>query len=179
MMGPISEQRLSQVHPVLSALIHKLAAMMSEPIGVTQGLRTDAEQEAYFAQGRQSLATVNVLRSNVNLAAITAEENEKPVTNAPPGYSWHAFGLAVDLVPESVTTGQPDWDEMHPVWEEIVQKGESLGMTSGIEWHDMPHLQLTGIFPVTPSNEVREIFASGGLQAVWQAAKINIPGVTL
>lgn len=172
-MGPISEQRLALVHPKLSALIHQLNSMMSEPLGVTQGLRSQAEQAAYFAQGRQPLAEVNALRAAVNLAAITEEENAKPVTNAPSGYSWHEFGLAIDVVPESVTTGQPDWNEQHPVWQEIVTKGESIGLVSGIEWHDEPHFQLTGRFPVTPDATVRAYFAQGGLQAVWAAAEIS------
>lgn len=172
-MGPISEQRLAQVHPTLSALIHQLATMMSEPIGVTQGLRNEAEQEAYFAQGRQSLDAVNALRATANLPAITEEENQRPVTNAPPGYSYHEYGLACDVVPDSIDTGEPDWDPRHPVWNEIVTKGEQLGLTSGIEWHDLPHLQWTCQYPASPTLELRQLLKNAGLQAVWSSL---VPG---
>ena len=57
---------------------------------VTQGLRTYAEQDALYAQGRTVPGEI--------------------VTNAAAGYSWHNFGNAVDLVPEDITIGQPDWN---------------------------------------------------------------------
>ncbi len=171
-MGPVSIERLALVIPALSANIYALEKLMSCPIGVTQGVRTDAEQAALFAQGRNSLVVVNALRAKVGWASLALDENIKPVTDARPGYSWHPFGMAVDLVPEDQDTGAPDWNEKHPTWQEIVTKGESLGMVSGISWHDTPHLQMTGRFPVTPTDEVRALMQSGGMQAVWQASGI-------
>jgi hypothetical protein len=144
---------------------------MSESLGVTQGLRDDDEQMALWAQGRMQLDQVNALRAKVLWAPITEAANEKPVTNARPGYSWHPFGMAVDVVPED-SSGQPDWNVNHPVWQELVTKGEALGLTSGISWKDEPHFQLVGRFPVTPNDEVRAICKQGGIKAVWDAAGI-------
>lgn len=172
MMGPVSEKRLALVHPVLANFIRILAEDLSEPLGVTQGLRKSAEQDALYSQGRLPLDTVNQKRLLVGWAPVTPDENIKPVTNAKPGYSWHEFGLAVDVVPFE-SSNEPDWDENHPIWQEIVSAGEELGLASGISWRDEPHFQLTGIFPDTPSDVVRALFASGGLQAVWNAAKIT------
>jgi peptidoglycan L-alanyl-D-glutamate endopeptidase CwlK len=146
----------------------QLDARMSEPLGVTQGLRISAEQHALFAQGRMSLDDVNALRLAVQWAPLAAADNKK-VTNAAPGYSWHEFGLAVDVVPFE-SGGQADWNETHPVWMEIVNKGQELGLKSGISWKDEPHFQLTGRFPDTPTDEVRMIYQQGGVQAVWAAA---------
>ena len=171
MFGPVSEQRLAFVIPSLSVLMHQLEAQMSEPIGITQGLRKSAEQHALFAQGRMSLDVVNQLRAALGWAAISSTENLHTVTKADSGYSWHEFGMAVDVVPFE-TSNHPDWDESHPVWQEIVEKGTALGMVSGVSWKDQPHLQLTGRFPVTPDDEVREIYATGGLAAVWDAAGV-------
>jgi peptidoglycan L-alanyl-D-glutamate endopeptidase CwlK len=147
-----------------------LDAEMSEALGVTQGLRTAGEQQALWAQGRDTLPKVNAYRQAVGWAPIKNADNVK-VTNAAPGYSWHEFGLAVDVVPFE-SSNAPDWNENHPVWQELVAKGKALGLTSGISWRDEPHFQITGIFPVTPSDEVRTLFAESGLQSVWTAAEI-------
>jgi peptidoglycan L-alanyl-D-glutamate endopeptidase CwlK len=160
MLSAISLQRLSQVHPTLASIIRQMDA--TEPaihLQVTQGLRTWAEQDALYAQGRTTPGAI--------------------VTHARGGFSWHNFGLAVDLVPEDITPGQPDWNLNHQVWARLVSLAESLGLVSGAEWHgedlDTPHVQITGKFPVTPDDEVRNIFLSGGITAVWNASGIQQP----
>jgi peptidoglycan L-alanyl-D-glutamate endopeptidase CwlK len=165
-MGPISLARLELVHPVLALLTRILEVQLGQEIGVTQGFRPAKEQAALYAQGRQTLDQVNQLRVKVGWAPITEAENVV-VTAAAPGYSWHEFGCAVDVVPEN-TMGVPDWNINHPVWQKLVKMGESLGLRSGISWKDEPHFQWTGIFPVTPNDEVRQLFAWGGTIKIWQ-----------
>ena len=50
---------------------------------------------------------------------------------------------------------------------------EGLGLDSGATWRtfkDFPHFQLTGNFPEgAPNENLKTIFAGGGLQAVWDA----------
>ena len=169
MLGPVSQGRLKLVHPKLAGYIVQLDNQMSESLGVTQGLRTDDEQDALFAQGRLPVDQVNALRAKVGWAPIQASDNLRPVTNAKPGYSYHGFGLAVDVVPFD-SAMHPDWNETHPVWQELIQKGEALGLTSGTSWKDEPHFQWVGDtgWPATPTDEVRELYRTGGLQAVWQ-----------
>jgi peptidoglycan LD-endopeptidase CwlK len=153
-VNAISQARLLAVYPGLASLIQQLAQTLTFDIEVTQGLRTWAEQDALYAQGRTTPGEI--------------------VTHAPGGFSWHNFGLAVDLVPEDLTPGQPDWNLNNPVWARMVSIAESVGLVSGAEWHgtdlDTPHVQLTGRFPVSPDDEVRGIFQSGGIPAVWTAA---------
>jgi peptidoglycan L-alanyl-D-glutamate endopeptidase CwlK len=154
-MDAASEVKLALVCPKLATLIRALAGMVTdEPIRVTQGLRTWAEQEAIYQQGRTTPGEI--------------------VTNARPGYSWHQFGLAVDVAPFD-SEGNPDWNETHPVWKQLITFGESLGMYSGDEFthHDDPHFQLTGIFPVTPNDDARQILQTQGLQAVWDTAGLT------
>jgi peptidoglycan LD-endopeptidase CwlK len=152
-MDSTSEQRLSQVCPALAAKIHALADTLASTgvvIRVTQGLRTWAEQDALYQQGRTTPGAI--------------------VTNAPPGYSWHQFGLAADVVPMDPL---PDWDTTHPVWAQVIATGESLGLYSGDEFHtikDEPHFQLTGTLPVSPDDETRQLFLMQGMEAVWQEA---------
>lgn len=175
MFGPVSERRLALVEPTLAELMHALESQMSEPIGITQGVRSDDEQLALFMQGRYPVDQVNAARAKVGWAPILASQNIRSVTNAKPGYSWHPFGMAVDAVPFD-SQMHPDWHEEHPVWQEMVEKGKALGLTSGISWKDEPHFQLTGRFPVTPTEEVRLLAQAGGLQTVWAEAGIQVRG---
>lgn len=172
MFGPVSIQRLSLVQPTLRQTMMILETQMSEAIGITQGLRKSQEQLALWSQGRFPLGVVNQRRMEVGWAPVTEEENAKTVTNAAPGYSWHEFGMAVDVVPFD-SQMHADWNETHPVWQEIMQKGAALGLTSGKSWKDEPHFQLTGRFPVTPTDEARTIQMTKGLDGVWEAAQIG------
>ena len=158
-MDPVSEQRLSQVHPLLAEKIRQMAMDLDAQgitIRVTQGLRTWEEQEALYAQGRTAPGSV--------------------VTNAEPGYSWHNFGLAVDVVPLDGSNA-PDWNVSHPVWAAIIKAGTNLGLTSGSAWRsfpDWPHFQLTGNLPVTPTPQVRTVYSTEGMAAVWESTGLNV-----
>ena len=151
-MDAISEARLSLVVPALAKKARALASVLSFPIRVTQGLRSWNEQANLYAQGRTNPGAV--------------------VTNAPPGTSWHNFGLAVDVVPMDAE-GKPDWNLQHPDWQCIYSSARALGLTCGADFRtfkDFPHLQLTGRFPASPDDEVRQLFRDGGMQAVWEEA---------
>jgi hypothetical protein len=55
----------------------------------------------------------------------------------------------------------------------------SLRLASGSAWKhcpDNPHFQMTGKFGATPDSVVRELYARGGLAAVWNAAFANGTG---
>lgn len=156
-MNVHSEARLSQVIPSLADLAHQLAEQCdADPIfvaenaklEVTQGVRTWPEQDTLYAEGRTSPG--------------------KEVTNAKAGESWHNYGCAIDVAP-FINDQQPDWDEAHPAWARIVAIGESLGLRSGISWKDEPHFESTGKYPADPPQEVKDLYASGGVQAVWEA----------
>lgn len=172
MFGPVSKQRLSLVEPTLSELMYVLESQMSEPIGIVQGVRTDDEQVALFAQGRLPVDQVNALRAKAGWRLIQPMEN-KIVTKAKAGFSWHPFGMAVDVAPFD-SLMHPDWNDKHPVWQEMIEKGQALGLVAGVSWHDKPHFQKTGRFGFTPDDEVRAIAQVGGMQAVWEAAGIGI-----
>jgi|SRR5208283_4803762 len=152
-MDSVSESRLQLVCPALAEKIHRLAEMVADAgivFRVTQGLRSWAEQDALYQQGRTVPGEI--------------------VTEAPAGASWHEFGLAVDLVPMDPL---PDWNLAHPVWAKLVAAGESLGLYSGSQFShikDEPHFQLTGRFPVSPDDEVRQIFLDQGMSTVWSEA---------
>jgi peptidoglycan L-alanyl-D-glutamate endopeptidase CwlK len=131
-----STARLSGLHPVLlaasTALIERCYAR-GIPIMITQGLRTIAEQDALYAQGRTKPGPI--------------------VTNAKGGYSYHNFGLAVDfalLLPNGTSVSwdmKRDGNTNHIAdWQEVAEEGKRLGFEWGGDWtsfKDYPHLQMT------------------------------------
>lgn len=150
-MNAISESRLQLVCPKLADLVHRMASLLGEPLVVEQGLRAWSDQAKLYAQGRTAPGPI--------------------VTHAQPGYSWHNFGLAVDVCPERLLT-VPNWGPGDPVWIKLRGLGFALGMYPGADFShpDQPHFQLTGRFPVSPDDEVRQVFKDGGMSAVWDEA---------
>ena len=150
MLSEISLARLGACHPELQRRIKALDAMLpSLSIQVTQGLRTWADQDSLYAEGRTAGGEI--------------------ITNAPGGYSAHNFGYAVDLVPEDIMPGQPDWTITNPGWVKMLAAGPSCGLAEGAKWRtfpDNPHFYLEEL-PANPTDEMRVQFQSGGLQSVW------------
>jgi hypothetical protein len=149
-----SERRLRQLHPALAAAVRDVIATLAVQgivVEVVQGLRTFAEQDALFAQGRTKPGPV--------------------VTQARGGESNHNYGLAADLCP--FANGKPDWSAPISVWATIGMAANARGLEWGGDWKkflDKPHVQL----PVTVK-ECRTCYEQGGMEAVWSAAsqKLN------
>jgi peptidoglycan LD-endopeptidase CwlK len=150
-LSAISIARLAQVEPHLAERIRQLDALAPElSIQVTQGLRTWNQQNELYSEGR-----------NGNPGSI--------VTDAPAGYSWHNYALAIDVVPEDIEPGQPDWNISHPAWQRIVSLAPTVGLFSGSKFRtfpDWPHLQPQEL-PESPTDEDRQDFTDAGTQAVW------------
>jgi peptidoglycan L-alanyl-D-glutamate endopeptidase CwlK len=174
-----TETRISELAPPVQdkarRLIHA-ANLKGIDLRVTQALRSWNMQAALYAQGREDLYDVNERRAAVRLAPIDPEENRE-VTKAAPGHGWHEFGLAFDVCPFD-QTGQPDWNEKHPVWEAVQTMGEAIGLKAGCTFRtikDGPHFQFTGRFGDSPDDEVRQLYQSGGTIAVWEEAFAQQP----
>jgi peptidoglycan L-alanyl-D-glutamate endopeptidase CwlK len=149
-MNPSSENRLKKVHPELANRVRMLIDKMAQAgvqLEVVQGLRTIAEQNALFAQGRSKPGRI--------------------VTNARGGQSNHNYGLAVDLVP--FTNGKPNWDAPNSIWMALGSEAETLGLEWGGGWKkfiDRPHVQLPGL----SIKQCMSLNNKGGLDAVWAEA---------
>lgn len=109
-----------EVRPYARALVKK-AASIGVTIKVISGLRTYAEQNALYAQGRTKPGSI--------------------VTNARGGYSNHNFGIAFDI-------GVFDGSKYIPESSRYKAVG-ALGVELGLEWggnwktiKDEPHFQL-------------------------------------
>ena len=91
-------------------------------VKIITGNRTYQEQAALYAKGRTAPGP--------------------KVTNAPPGYSWHNFGVGWDFVVFDAK-GQPQWES--PLMEKCGRIAESLGLEWGGSWtsfQDIPHIQI-------------------------------------
>lgn len=97
---------------------------------VTCTYRSNAEQDLLYSQGRSEPGQI--------------------VTNAKAGQSKHNFTIngkpaskAIDIVP--LIHGKPEWDSKNPVWEQLGELGESVGLEWAGRWQHMreyPHFQL-------------------------------------
>lgn len=131
-----SAARLTGLHPAVqaaaAALIERSYAC-GVPILITQGLRTMAEQNALYAQGRTRPGSI--------------------VTNARGGESYHNYGLAVDFALLLPNGSSVSWDMTRdgdqdgtPDWREVVQQAKAIGFEWGGDWtsfKDYPHLQMS------------------------------------
>ena len=94
---------------------------------IDQTLRTYAEQDALYAQGRTAPGKI--------------------VTYAKGGQSWHNFGRAFDAVPlRQDGSGRVWWDAPPEIWQTMGATGERLGLGWGGRWRepDIDHWELTG-----------------------------------
>jgi peptidoglycan L-alanyl-D-glutamate endopeptidase CwlK len=159
-MDERSEKALATVNPSLVGKVRAAADQLAANgtyLLVVSGLRTAAEQDALYAQGRNGVAG-------------------HIVTKARAGFSMHNYGLAVDVVPYlSGQTGQVNWDANTPQFRAMVSALEGQGLVWGGEWKSFPdydHFQMPGL-PVTPSPTMLADYGDGGqskLAAIWDKA---------
>lgn len=138
---------ISRLHPELQkrAMAFLDAAKKDGwELRIVQSLRTFAEQDALYAQGRTKSGEV--------------------VTNARGGQSLHNFGLAADFAP--VVEGKISWNEQHyrlfGKWADVAR------LEWGGRWSrfkDLPHVQL----PKSPKTAtLLAWYRGGGLAEVWK-----------
>lgn len=129
---PKLEGLLAPVRAAAERLIERCYAR-DIPIVITQGLRTIAEQDKLYAQGRTTAGSI--------------------VTNARGGYSYHNFGVAIDFALLSADGKQVYWDTKRDGnankfadWAEVVDEAKRLGFAWGGDWtsfKDYPHFEMT------------------------------------
>lgn len=138
MIDNTSIQRVAKLHPKVRDEVSKILAEVDEvltgnaDVAISQGLRTFAEQDALYAQGR------------------TVKGSK--VTNAKGGQSIHNYGLAVDFVLK-LNGKEVSWDtkkdfdnDKQADWMEVVAVFKKYGWVWGGDWRtfkDMPHFEKT------------------------------------
>lgn len=113
-------------------------------------LRPDAQVKAreWLLKCREAGINVKIIsgsRTYQEQAELYAKGRTAPgakVTNSPPGYSWHNFGVAWDFVVFDAND-QPEWES--PLMEKCGRIAESLGLEWGGSWNgfqDIPHAMI-------------------------------------
>lgn len=135
-MDKHTKQRIDKLHPTVREEVTKVieecdnALTGRAKVRVTQGLRTFAEQDALYAQGRTKPG--------------------KKVTNAKAGQSIHNYGFAVDICliidgKDASWDTAKDWDNDRIAdWYECVKIFAKHGWEWGGNWKtfkDMPHFE--------------------------------------
>ncbi|MBT2293260.1 M15 family metallopeptidase [Paenibacillus albidus] len=131
-----SAHRLPGLHPVVlnaATLLIERCYQRGIAILITQGLRTIAEQDKLYAQGRTVKGAI--------------------VTHAKGGNSYHNYGLAADfalLLPDGKSASwdmkRDDNSNRLADWQEVAQEAKQLGFEWGGDWtrfKDYPHFQMT------------------------------------
>lgn len=122
-----NEEIIAKLNPIVAYNAGKLLKQCAAEglnIRITQGLRTFAEQEALYNQGRTTAGQI--------------------VTNAKAGYSYHNYGLAFDFC--LIVDGKAVWNETLPAWKRIVTIAKELGFAWGGDWigfKDYPHFEMS------------------------------------
>ena len=126
---------------------------------ISETLRDDDVQIAYYAQGRKPLAEVNELRKKAGLYLLTESENSKVVThcdgiNTKSNHQTRdasGLGYAIDIVPAKVDSNGNKtfwWTAPQDVWKSIGEVAEANGLDwcyggKGNHWGwDSPHYEL-------------------------------------
>ena len=151
-----TSNRIEDLHPDLARVYTeaKAAYIAAHPGGLRPQLgetaRPAAVQTAYYAQGRQPLATINHLRQVAGLAPIGMAEAGKVITNAQAGQSPHGFqpsrAFDVQLVKPN---GEVDWSDIaytgFAAYVKVAAEKLHVAISQGAYWprfKDLPHTEL-------------------------------------
>lgn len=132
--------RLAGLHPTFADHVRRAISIANGKgldVFIAQGMRTHAEQNSLYAQGRTKPGQV--------------------VTWVRGGSSYHNYGLAVDL---AFNGGKP-YAESHN-WKALVASVHEAGLISGASYGDRPHANLD-----VPMASLQAWHKAGGLKRCW------------
>jgi len=122
---PVTDQRINDLDPKVVQparnFINNTELQTGNQLRVTQGYRSNEEQNRLYAQGRTTPGPI--------------------ITNAKEGQSAHNYGIAIDVV--IMRDGSPDWST--PISPEIANYGTDQGFDWGgnwVEFNDPPHFEM-------------------------------------
>ena len=137
----INSRSLNDLIPLAKERVERFLSLCKDEgidLLVTSTYRDNESQQALYEQGRTTAGKV--------------------VTNAKAGDSWHNWRCAVDVVP--IVNGKPNWDGLHPVWDQIGKLGEQAGLEWAGRWRtfkELAHFQYTGGLTLTDLKNGKEI----------------------
>lgn len=127
-----SQKKMKGVHPLLVSALELALQTAPYDFAIVQGVRTQAEQNALYEQGRTREGKI-----------VTWTRNSKHIPRA------DGYGHAIDFA--AFVDGQISWDEKYytPIAEAIIKAGKEVGVTleSGAFWKnkDWGHIEIEDI----------------------------------
>ena len=134
---------LNLIHPKLRKIVRILIGQCEDqglPILITDGFRTQSEQDRLYNQGRTTAGIV--------------------VTNVKWPDSAHNWGVAVDFCRN--VKGR-EYDDSDNFFEKVAMIGKKLGLEWGGDWNkfvDKPHLQLPEYMPGNNTRWLKTVYRS-------------------
>lgn len=173
MINKVHRDRLNLLYPDFKNRVERILAAVQRDTGhvlfPTETLRTFERQQKLYEVGR-------VLRNGVWVVA--DKFKRETLTNAQPGMSFHAYGLAADLAWHG---GDPYLEYLQPrdeaqrLWIAYGKAAKAEGCVWGGDWNgdgkiqpedfDRPHCQISYGLAVS---ELFALHQKGGLAAVWK-----------
>jgi len=141
--------RLAGLHPTFADSVRRVASIARGKgldVFVAQGMRTIAEQNTLYAQGRTTKGPV--------------------VTWVRGGSSYHNYGLAADFA----FHGGAPYSEEHD-WKGLVASVREAGLVSGASYGDRPHANLD-----VPMTSLQAWHKKGGMRHVWDQVSEQVGG---
>ncbi len=168
---------LNQLNPIVRKAANDAIAELASMkifVFISQAFRTAAEQRGLFAIGR----TVKGAGVSKSLPM------GRTVTNSPAGWSYHEYGLAIDiafsgkeLYPEKKIN-----DAINPIWLKVANVFHKHGFEWGESFGDWPHFDMTfglsikqlinGVKPPTSMPNLADRFKGEFILAVDQNGAI-------
>jgi hypothetical protein len=144
-----SKKMLAELDPAARPVFENFLERLDKALGddryiVFEGRRRTEVQNAYYAQGRESLEEVNKKRAAAGLYLLQSERDNYVITWTL--FSKHIAGLAMDVLPVD-GRGNPTWDLAHyrKSFETIRNCGKQAGLVCGADWSpnaDWPHYEI-------------------------------------
>ena len=149
---PAVDRSLDSIAPKFREKVERLILHMHErgyDATIAESIRSNERQQWLWGFGREY------------------DDGRGIVTNSHDGrWSWHFFGLAVDIVSSS-----NGWDAPSMFWALLGLCAEREGLAWGGGWPtfpDRPHVQFGAPMRRSPSPHALELYQQGGREAVWR-----------
>lgn len=137
------------------AVLNEMYKTHNYRMGVADGVRSFEKQRQLYAQGRTAPGPI--------------------VTNAKPGYSFHAYGLAADCAflgtdPFLESLRASDSKQASFLWSEYGKIAKQFGLIWGGDFRlkngasDSPHIECSYGFRI---DECLQLYKGGGVRNVW------------
>jgi hypothetical protein len=152
-------KQINTLHPDIRDKVTGLISDLNKK-GISVGIvppavRTIEQQDAEYQKGRDE----------------NGNKIGKTTTDAKGGYSYHNYGLAIDLEVyiDLDKSWAKDWDIEGTNWQTVINEAEKAGFTAGYRWpgdqRDTPHFQMEFGYKTAE-----------GLKALVEAGKVDKNG---